>query len=104
MNTHYRNPIIVCIALVICVVFSANGTRSAGVMRRAISHLAPVTVVAVPEVRRYQIDAGQSSFIVQAFVGGLLSGFGHNHNIAIKDTSGEAQFTDGTVAPAPAAN
>ena len=54
----------------------------------------------MPEVRRYRIDAGQSNFMVHAFVGGLLSGFGHNHNIAIKDISGETQFTDGTVAPA----
>lgn len=38
--------------------------------------------------------------MVHAFVGGLLSGFGHNHNIAIQGISGEAQFTDGTVAPA----
>jgi polyisoprenoid-binding protein YceI len=38
--------------------------------------------------------------MVHAFVGGLLSGFGHNHNIAIKDISGEVQLTDGTVVPA----
>jgi polyisoprenoid-binding protein YceI len=53
-----------------------------------------------PDVRRYHVDAGQSEFMVHAFVGGLLSGFGHNHNIAIKDISGETQFTDGTVVPA----
>jgi polyisoprenoid-binding protein YceI len=53
-----------------------------------------------PDVRHYSIDAGQSDFMVHASVGGLLSSFGHNHNIAIKDISGETQFTDGTVTPA----
>jgi len=56
--------------------------------------------LSLPDVRRYRIDAGQSNFMVHASVAGLLSGFGHNHNIAIKDISGETQFTDGTVAPA----
>lgn len=44
-------------------------------------------------VTRYQIDPGQSRFTVRAFVGGLLSGFGHNHTIAIRDFSGEVQFS-----------
>src|SRR5450432_376384 len=100
MNSHYRNQIIAFIALVVCAVFLASGTRSAGVMKRVVDNPARVAVVTLPEVRRYQIDAGQSHFMVHAFVGGLLSGFGHNHNIAIKDISGEAQFTDGTVTPA----
>jgi polyisoprenoid-binding protein YceI len=54
----------------------------------------------MPSVRRYHIDAGQSTFMVHAFVGGLLSAFGHNHNIAIKDISGETEYTDGTLTPA----
>jgi polyisoprenoid-binding protein YceI len=54
----------------------------------------------LPDVRRYHVDAGQSDFMVHASVGGLLSGLGHNHNIAIKDISGETEFTDGTVTPA----
>jgi polyisoprenoid-binding protein YceI len=38
--------------------------------------------------------------MVHASVGGLLSTFGHNHNIAVKDIKGETEFTDGTVTPA----
>jgi len=48
----------------------------------------------------YKIDAGQSRFMVRAFAGGFLSAFAHDHNIAIREFGGEAQFTYGTVEPA----
>jgi polyisoprenoid-binding protein YceI len=86
MNTHYRNVIALLISLAVCLGFSPA----------AISGPAPIP----PAVRHYSIDAGQSDFMVHASVGGLLSSFGHNHNIAIKDISGKTQFTDGTVTPA----
>ena len=100
MNKRHRNTIAILIALAVCVGFSPAVTRSARIINSysASSELAPGS--SSPEVRRYRIDAGQSNFMVHAFVGGLLSGFGHNHNIAIKDISGETQFTDGTVVPA----
>lgn len=47
-----------------------------------------------PEIVRYRLDAGRSNFTVQAFAGGLLSGFGHNPIIAIRKFTGEAQFVD----------
>jgi polyisoprenoid-binding protein YceI len=49
---------------------------------------------------RYKLDAGQSRFTVQAFARGLLSGFGHDPVISIRDFSGEAQFAPGTFAEA----
>jgi polyisoprenoid-binding protein YceI len=49
---------------------------------------------------RYTIDAGASTFTVQAFAGGLLAGFGHNPTIAIRDFAGEARFVPGTFADA----
>src|SRR5437588_2496285 len=49
---------------------------------------------------RYKIDAGQSHFTVRAFAGGFLSAFAHDHNIAIRDFSGDTDFTYGTVEPA----
>src|SRR5215467_6845323 len=55
---------------------------------------------AVLESARYQIDASQSHFMVKAFAGGLLSAFAHDHNIAIREFGGEAQFTYGSVDPA----
>lgn len=48
----------------------------------------------------YRIDAGQSRFMVKAFAGGFLSAFAHDHNIAIREFSGDVHFTFGTVEPA----
>jgi polyisoprenoid-binding protein YceI len=48
----------------------------------------------------YKVDAGQSRFTLRAFAGGFLSAFAHDHNIAIRDFTGEADFTYGTVEPA----
>jgi polyisoprenoid-binding protein YceI len=48
-------------------------------------------------VVRYRLDAGQSRFTVQAFAEGLLSAFGHNPVIAIRDFGGEVEFVPGTL-------
>jgi polyisoprenoid-binding protein YceI len=100
MNKHHRKTITILIALAVCVGFSAAASRSARVNNSDSISSGPAPGSSSPEVRRYRIDASQSDFMVHAFVGGLLSSFGHNHNIAIKDISGETQFTDGTVTPA----
>jgi polyisoprenoid-binding protein YceI len=49
---------------------------------------------------RYRLDAGQSKFMVRAFSGGLLWFKGHDHFIAVRDFSGEAQLTPGATSPA----
>ena len=49
---------------------------------------------------RYKIDATQSHFSVKAFAGGFLSAFAHDHNIVIRDFTGETEFTYGSVQPA----
>jgi polyisoprenoid-binding protein YceI len=49
---------------------------------------------------RYRIDAGQSRFLARAFSGGLLWFKGHDHFIAIRDLSGEAQLEADTINPA----
>lgn len=41
---------------------------------------------------RYVINAMVSRFTVKAFAGGLLSAFGHNPTIAIRDMRGEVHF------------
>jgi polyisoprenoid-binding protein YceI len=38
--------------------------------------------------------------MVKAFAGGFLSAFAHDHNIAIREFTGETDFTFGTVEPA----
>jgi polyisoprenoid-binding protein YceI len=42
---------------------------------------------------RHIIDCRQSNFVVQVFATGLLSAFGHNPRIAIRDFEGEVEFS-----------
>ena len=100
MNKHNRKAFAILMALVVFAGLSPAAARSTRISSTNSVSSVPKRELSVPEVRRYRIDAGQSNFMVHAFVGGLLSGFGHNHNIAIKDINGETEFTDGTVAPA----
>lgn len=48
-------------------------------------------------MNRYRLDAGRSRFTVQAFAEGLLSSFGHNPTIAIRDFGGEAECAPDTL-------
>lgn len=45
---------------------------------------------------RYEIDPSASRFRVQAFATGLLSAFGHNPTIAIRDYQGSIEFVPDT--------
>ena len=49
---------------------------------------------------RFRLDATQSRFIVRAFSGGLLWFKGHDHFIAVRDFTGEAQLTPDAISPA----
>ena len=49
---------------------------------------------------KFTIDAIASRFTVQAFATGMLSAFGHNPTIAIRDYDGAIQFTPDTIADA----
>jgi polyisoprenoid-binding protein YceI len=80
---------------VFCSDYMAEPASAVRLEAPAASHSSPVA-----DGARYRIDAGQSRFTVRVFVGGLLSSLGHDHTIAARNLSGEAQFTYGTVAPA----
>lgn len=58
---------------------------------RPVSRRAPLPSEAAVH---YRVDARRSQLIVRAFVGGLLSPFGHNHTIAARDLSGDVQIAD----------
>src|SRR5580704_18176461 len=45
---------------------------------------------------KYTIDPGGSRFTVQAFATGMLSAFGHNPTIGMRDYDGEIQFVPDT--------
>lgn len=51
-------------------------------------------------VARYRLDASQSRFMVRAFAGGLLWFKGHDHFIAVRDFTGEAELSPGANPPA----
>src|SRR5207237_648906 len=49
---------------------------------------------------RYRLDASQSKFIAHALAGGLLWFKGHDHLVAVREFSGEAQLTPDQINPA----
>jgi polyisoprenoid-binding protein YceI len=78
-------------ALMVFQQLPASGWSDPGISSVRVRAAAPA---------QYRIDAGQSRFIVRAFAGGFLSAFAHDHTIAIREFTGEADFTYGTVEPA----
>jgi polyisoprenoid-binding protein YceI len=55
---------------------------------------------ALPSTQRFRLDAAQSRFMVRTFSGGLLWFKGHDHFIAVRDFTGEAQLTPVNIVPA----
>jgi polyisoprenoid-binding protein YceI len=62
-------------------------------------HTTPALTV-VPATQRYRLDAAQSKFIAHALRGGLLWFEGHDHLVAVREFSGEAQMTFDSITPA----
>jgi polyisoprenoid-binding protein YceI len=60
----------------------------------------PRTIANSPEAIRFRLDSGQSKFIAHAQRGGLLWFKGHEHLVAAREFTGEAQITAGTMTPA----
>jgi polyisoprenoid-binding protein YceI len=58
------------------------------------------TIVKLAAPIRYRLDAGRSKFMARAFSGGPLWFKGHDHFIAVRDFSGEAQLSPGAASPA----
>ena len=56
--------------------------------------------IATPVTLRYEIDAGRSKFMVHASRGGLAWFKGHDHLIAVRDFSGQAELTPDLLNPA----
>src|SRR5437762_5401135 len=50
--------------------------------------------------QRYRLDAAQSKFIAHALAGGLLWFKGHDHLVAVREFTGEAELTSESVNPA----
>lgn len=80
-------------ALALSVIFSLPVFDS-------VTNVQADTNAPAPSEGVYKVNASQSRFMVKAFAGGLLSALAHDHNISIRDFTGEARFTYGTVEPA----
>ena len=50
--------------------------------------------------QRYVLDDSRSKFMARAFSGGLLWFKGHDHFVAVREFTGEAQLTPDTITPA----
>jgi polyisoprenoid-binding protein YceI len=50
--------------------------------------------------QRYRLDSSQSKFIAHAVRGGLLWFKGHDHLVAVREFTGEAQMTPESITPA----
>jgi polyisoprenoid-binding protein YceI len=81
-----------CGALSVLGVLSLSNISRAAVESRVLRS-APQTVTA-----RFRLDAGQSKFIAHAQRGGLLWFKGHEHLVAAREFSGEAQLDSGSLA------
>jgi polyisoprenoid-binding protein YceI len=67
---------------------------------RATHSVATFVPAKVPATSRYRLDASQSKFIAHALRGGLLWFKGHDHLVAARDFSGEAEITPDAINPA----
>src|SRR5260370_38739186 len=72
-------------------------------------HLAPIVcdsknverpVLANFATQRYRLDSSQSKFIAHAVRGGLLWFKGHDHLVAVREFTGQAQMTPDSITPA----
>lgn len=62
--------------------------------------LAAPVVVGNQATRSYALDSSQSKFVARAFAGGLLWFKGKDHLVAVREFSGQAQITPGSITPA----
>ena len=103
MSTRHTHRYILVAAIAgICVAWSliTGVDEKVGAMQpEAAPSGRPSPSEPLPAVQ-YKIDASESRFMVKASKDGLLSVLAHDHNIAIRDISGVAQFTPGPISPA----
>ena len=65
-----------------------------------VSTIAESLIIPTSATERYRLDSSQSKFIAHALRGGLLWFKGHDHLVAVREFTGEAQMTPATLTPA----
>ena len=84
----------ICLSLITGIRNSAGASQP-----EAAFAVQPAPSAPLPAIQ-YKIDASQSHFTVKVLKDGLLSVLAHDHNVAIRDFDGVAQFTPGPISPA----
>src|SRR5437773_1982695 len=94
------------LVLLAIVLIMALAAVSAGHLRRnavlpeaAVTDREPATENSF-EAQRFRLDSSQSKFIAHAMAGGLLWFKGHDHLVAVREFSGEAQLDPDQINPA----
>ena len=88
-------------ALILCAAFAPGMTGEKSDSPHGADTLGRTKIEAGNQnAARYRLDAGQSKFMVRAFAGGPLWFKGHDHFVAAREFSGEAQLTPGAASPA----
>lgn len=98
MRTRIRRSLF--LASFVVLISSSDLGSSIHIAASTPEPVARSAVDSLPADARYRVDSAQSHFSVRAFAGGFLSAFAHDHNIAIRGFTGEADFTYGGVQPA----
>lgn len=86
-----------------------NHARPASILLSDLTRSSPVTETGkvankttlashAETIQRYRLDASQSKFIAHAMTGGLLWFKGHDHLVAVRDFTGEAQLDPNSLA------
>lgn len=99
MKKHPVTLSIIFSAAAVCLLLSLAGLNYYSKAAIAPPSRDAASLHAAPSLR-YRIDAGKSRFIVQVFRSGIFKVFAHDHTIQIRDFSGEALITPGSLSPA----
>src|SRR6266852_7092238 len=92
--------------LLAIVLIMSLAAVSAGYFRRNSASPKPAVTNAAHSTeksfaaQRFRLDSSQSKFIAHALAGGLLWFKGHDHLVAVREFSGEAQITPDAITPA----
>src|SRR3954469_6458482 len=98
----FRQNKIILSATILAVVLTQTSTNGVPIERykSTLPGTTETTATATLAATRYRLDAAQSKFIAHALRGGLLWFKGHDHLVAARDFTGEAEITTDTINPA----
>ena len=83
-----------------CCALAGSGSFSSVNVSRSFSGPPAGASLRQANASRFRLDASQSKFIAHALRGGLLWFKGHDHLVAAREFSGEAEITPGSINPA----